>query len=42
MGNENKHYAYEQAKRAWVAQNPGATCEQYAQAMRQIAARLGI
>ena len=34
--------AYEAAKRAWVAANPGATPEQYDAAMRAIAERLGV
>ena len=34
--------AYEAAKRAWIAANPGATPEQYDAAMREIAERLGI
>lgn len=34
--------AYEAAKRAWIAAHPGATPEQYAEAMRAIAERLGI
>ena len=34
--------AYEAAKRAWIAANPNATPEQYAEAMRAIADRLGI
>jgi len=34
--------AYEAAKRAWIAANPGATPEQYEAAMRAIAERLGI
>ena len=34
--------AYEAAKRAWIAANPGATPEQYEAAMRAIAARFGV
>ena len=34
--------AYEAAKRAWIAANPGATPEQYDAAMKAIADRLGI
>ena len=34
--------AYESAKRAWIAANPGATPEQYAEAMRAIARRYGV
>ena len=34
--------AYEAAKRAWIDANPGATPEQYAEAMHAIAKRLGI
>lgn len=39
---ENRYLAYEAAKRAWAAQHPGASCQEYAKAMREIAARLGI
>ena len=31
---------YEAAKRAWVAANPGATAEQYEEAMKAIAQEL--
>ena len=34
--------AYEAAKRAWIAANPGATAEQYETAMRAIARRYGV
>ena len=34
--------AYEAAKRAWIDANPGATPEQYAEAMRAIADRCGV
>lgn len=34
--------AYEAAKRAWIAANPGATPAEYTEAMRAIAARLGV
>ena len=34
--------AYEAAKRAWIAANPGATPEQYEAAMKAIAERLGV
>ena len=34
--------AYEAAKRAWIDANPGATPEQYADAMRAIADRCGV
>ena len=34
--------SYETAKQAWIDANPGATPEQYAEAMRAIAKRLGI
>lgn len=34
--------AYEAAKRAWVAANPGATPEQYDAAMRAIAKSYGV
>ena len=34
--------AYEAAKRAWIAANPGATPEQYEAAMRSIAERYGV
>ena len=34
--------AYEAAKRAWIDANPGATPEQYAEAMRAIARRYGV
>lgn len=34
--------AYEAAKRAWIAANPGATPAEYAEAMRAIAERLGV
>ena len=34
--------AYEAAKRAWIDVNPGATPEQYAEAMRAIAERHGV
>jgi hypothetical protein len=33
---------YEDAKRAWVARNPGATPEQYQLAMMRIAQRMGL
>ena len=33
---------YEAAKRAWIAEHPGATPEQYEAAMKAIAERLGI
>lgn len=33
---------YEQAKRAWVAAHPDATSAEYEEAMRAIAARLGV
>lgn len=35
-------HAYESAKRAWIAANPGATPEQYDAAMRALAKRYGI
>ena len=34
--------AYEAAKRAWITAHPNATSEQYAEAMRAIAQRLGV
>lgn len=34
--------SYEQAKREWVAAHPEATSAEYEQAMRAIAARLGV
>lgn len=34
--------AYVDAKRAWVAANPGATQEQYDAAIREILDRLGL
>ena len=34
--------AYEAAKRAWIAEHPGATPEQYEAAMKAIAEQLGI
>lgn len=34
--------AYEAAKREWIAAHPKATAEEYEQAMREIAARLGV
>lgn len=33
---------YEAAKQRWVAENPSATSQQYEQAMRKIAARMGL
>lgn len=33
---------YEQAKRLWAWRNPQATAEQYDQAMREIARRMGL
>ncbi len=39
---QQQHLAYEAAKRAWIAEHPGATPEQYSAAMRAIAERLGV
>lgn len=33
---------YEMAKQQWASRNPGATPEQYEQAMRRIAERMGL
>ena len=35
-------HRYEVAKAAWIANNPGATHEQYQQAMADIARRCGV
>ena len=42
MGFAMSWQAYEAAKRAWIDANPGATPEQYAEAMRAIAERHGV
>jgi hypothetical protein len=39
---QQQHLAYEAAKRAWIAANPGATPEQYDAAMKAIAERCGV
>jgi hypothetical protein len=42
MHQDQIYQAYAAAKRAWLAENPGATPEQIERAFQEIARRLGL